>query len=737
MAQGGPAVTIALSGGLPVTQVTSGPGTPFTVLLANGFPITLVDANGAPFLLYDETGATYTTNVAPTLAQNPVVTNDLTPDFDVSLTAPIVGDTITLRWSTSSSFTIVAGTSSNVVDAGEKAAQLVNFTVSPALTDRAAWYFQARHNSSAWSNTVAVVVETAAPTLSGATDTKTGSTTGTGTISTNEGQGTLYWVLTAVVTTPTAAQIRAGQDNLGASALKSGNQAVTTTGTQTVPFTALTNNTAYYAHFTQDDPSSNHSNAISGDGFTTDADVTAPILSSPVDTSVSDTTGSGSVMTDEGNGTLYWVLSSSASAPSAAQVKAGQMHTGASAAKSGSQSVSGTGSQSVSGGFTALTASTTYYAHYMHEDAATNQSNVSSGDGFTTAADTTAPTLTNPVDTKTGATTATLTVDTNEANGTLYAVATISTTAPTAAQVKAGQDNSGSAATYAGNQAISSTGTKSFSATGFTAATAYKAFFMHEDASANQSAVSSGDGFTTDSAYSAQGVLFDGTNDWMTKASGLTGAANGKQGIFSCWFKMKGNDAGFNAFLEQSTGLGAGINIYRYNDNTVRLIGKNGSVVTILDMATVGTFVNGMGWKHILAAWDLGTGVGQIYISDTSDRNASPTLTNDTLLYTNTATQNIGSRNSGGGGFKMFAEIADYYLNTATTLDLSNSANRRKFITAGLKPVDLGSDGSTPTGSAPIIFFSGATASWNTNKGSGGGFTLTGTLTDASDSPSA
>lgn len=115
-------------------------------------------------------------------------------------------------------------------------------------------------------------------------------------------------------------------------------------------------------------------------------DVTAPTLSSPTDTTASSTTGTGSVDTDEGNGTLYWVVTTSATSPSAAQVKAGNDHTGSAAVDSGSQAVSGTGTQNVSGGFTGLTPSTTYYAHYMHEDSSTNQSTVSSADGFTTNA---------------------------------------------------------------------------------------------------------------------------------------------------------------------------------------------------------------------------------------------------------------------------------------------------------------------------------------------------------------
>jgi hypothetical protein len=114
---------------------------------------------------------------------------------------------------------------------------------------------------------------------------------------------------------------------------------------------------------------------------TNTASYPAPTLSSPTDTATGETTGSGTVSSNESVGTLYWVVTTSASSPSAAQVKAGQDHTGAAAVDSGSQAVTDDGAQAVS--FTGLTAATAYYAHYMHEYDA-RQSAVSSADGFTT-----------------------------------------------------------------------------------------------------------------------------------------------------------------------------------------------------------------------------------------------------------------------------------------------------------------------------------------------------------------
>lgn len=90
-----------------------------------------------------------------------------------------------------------------------------------------------------------------------------------------------------------------------------------------------------------------------------------------------------------------------------------------------------------------------------------------------------------------------------------------------------------------------------------------------------------------------------------------------------------------------------------------------------------------------------------------------------------------------GGNF--IGDIADLWIAPGQSLltgtDIAE-ATRRKFISALGKPVDLGAAGATPTGTAPAVFFSGNAASFGTNKGTGGAFTTTGALTNASTSPS-
>lgn len=66
--------------------------------------------------------------------------------------------------------------------------------------------------------------------------------------------------------------------------------------------------------------------------------------------------------------------------------------------------------------------------------------------------------------------------------------------------------------------------------------------------------------------------------------------------------------------------------------------------------------------------------------------------------------------------------ISNVYANFSEYLDMSDAANRAKFITAGGDPVDPGADGSTPTGSSPDIWVPDGLPT--TNAGTAGNFTL-------------
>lgn len=314
-------------------------------------------------------------------------------------------------------------------------------------------------------------------------------------------------------------------------------------------YVSLTAGSATYAYWAEPTDVTDFSLSTADFTFVVPPGVGGPVLSSPVDTANGGTAATGSVSTDTGNGTLYWVVTTSVTSPSSAGVKAGQDHNGVAADDSGSQAVSGTGVQNLSPAPSGLTSETTYYIHFMHENASAVQSAVASGDGFTTA-DVTAPTLSSPTDAANGSTAATGSVSTNEGNGTLYWVVSTSGTAPSAAQVKAGNDHTGSAAADSGSQAVSGTGVQTLSPapSGLTASTAYTIHFMHEDASANQSSVSSGDGFTTASGgvtLASKGNLINTSSPGTTPAilTSITASAGNRISLLVATCRNTGGSA--------------------------------------------------------------------------------------------------------------------------------------------------------------------------------------------------
>jgi hypothetical protein len=104
-------------------------------------------------------------------------------------------------------------------------------------------------------------------------------------------------------------------------------------------------------------------------------DTALPTLTAPGGVMLAATTATLSVTVNEASGTLYYVVTGSATPPTAAQIKLGQNNTGAAAIYAGSQAASPSGAKTATA--TGVTDGTRY-AYYMQEDTAGNQSSVSS-----------------------------------------------------------------------------------------------------------------------------------------------------------------------------------------------------------------------------------------------------------------------------------------------------------------------------------------------------------------------
>ena len=128
--------------------------------------------------------------------------------------------------------------------------------------------------------------------------------------------------------------------------------------------------------------------------------VGGPVLSSPTGartpSSAGGTNASLSVSTDTGAGTLYWVLSTSATPPTPTQIQAGQDSSGSPAPVSGNQAVSATGVQNASTSSAAI--ATKSYAYFNQKNGA-GVSNVAASTQFNTGG---GLTITATYDTNTG-----------------------------------------------------------------------------------------------------------------------------------------------------------------------------------------------------------------------------------------------------------------------------------------------------------------------------------------------
>lgn len=218
----------------------------------------------------------------------------------------------------------------------------------------------------------------------------------------------------------------------------------------------------------------------------------------------------------------------------------------------------------------------------------------------------------------------------------------------------------------------------------------------------------------------------------MTRGAGLTDAADASQGACAFWMNLQGGD-GTNVRMLNSAGNK--VIVQRQANNTVRVNLLDPASTPSLLVTTVTTYTVSSGWKHFAIYWDTnfsaGNKIGRIYVDGV---NVGPGR-NDagggafSVDYTET---NWGIGASVAGALKCNAQLAEFMLwFGADAPDWATGTFLSKVI-AGGKAVDPGTDAALVTGAAPIIYHSvrsgGVATDFATNRGSGGNFSITGSL---------
>ena len=197
-----------------------------------------------------------------------------------------------------------------------------------------------------------VSADDTSPVLTSATATATDATTATASVSTDDGNGTLYF-LASTNATESASTVKAALS-----------QSVTAAGAQSISLSALDPETTYYVHFVQINGAGLESASVVSTSAITTPAIVYPEISATVAAS-STSAVSATITTDTAGGTIYGVLSESATEMEAADIKSGA---------DDSATVTDTGGYTLNE--TGLATWTQYYWHIVHEDVDGLMSNV-------------------------------------------------------------------------------------------------------------------------------------------------------------------------------------------------------------------------------------------------------------------------------------------------------------------------------------------------------------------------
>jgi hypothetical protein len=228
-------------------------------------------------------------------------------------------------------------------------------------------------------------------------------------------------------------------------------------------------------------------------------------------------------------------------------------------------------------------------------------------------------------------------------------------------------------------------------------------------------------------AVDPEGVSFDGSSDYLSRSSDLTGNADGKTFTFSAWVYTSDTSSRSIYNSRPSSGTDVGIQFFMTNGTSLSVYGKKSDGSVVINFTLSNAFSKNS-FYHVLVSVNLAnTSDRTVYIGDV-DRTASVTWTTYVNANIDFSTSQHYISNRASGGAEFYGRLAHVFLDY-TYRDLSVTANRRLFIDADGKPSD-----TTP--SSPILYLpmtDAATA--GSNSGTGGDFTVNGVLDTAQRAP--
>lgn len=221
--------------------------------------------------------------------------------------------------------------------------------------------------------------------------------------------------------------------------------------------------------------------------------------------------------------------------------------------------------------------------------------------------------------------------------------------------------------------------------------------------------------------YTANSTTLDGLTNTVKKNSNLTGLSNTNVGCISFWVKFNGGDGNTMYIIDNGA---SHFFVKRVSDGTLAVQGFDTGGTRILDIEYTGTstFIAGTGYHHVMCGWNASA--GYMLVNGSSANVTVFTLPGATAIdYGGGSVWNLGA-DGPGGSHGLNGCISELWF---ASQDVASSVN--SAFESGGHPKSLGSDGSTPTGTAPQCYLKNPFGTFGTNSGTGGDFDQTdGTL---------
>lgn len=229
-------------------------------------------------------------------------------------------------------------------------------------------------------------------------------------------------------------------------------------------------------------------------------------------------------------------------------------------------------------------------------------------------------------------------------------------------------------------------------------------------------------------AFGTLGAYFGGptssTVSHLTKATAFTGLADSSQFLLSVWFEYPPDRNNYSIYP---------LNIATNSTFQIQVTSGQLHIYSITDanegLQPVYSFTGEVsaGWHHLAGCAILDTAYrSRVFLDGTEVpqsggyANSFPSPRNFGFLSMAT-----GSPLPEVNPSQAKCSLAELYFAPGQYLDLTVPSNLAKFLN-GKKPARLGSNGAVPTGTAPMLYLSGAGNGFAHNRGTGGDMTVAG-----------